>query len=281
MSEPVILVTGATGLLGPYLVDRARTVGRTFGLARSGADIDCDLTDTDAAAAVITDLSPDLVVHAAAQSDVDECERHPDAADQINRGATKNIAAALPGNAFLVYFSSIAVYPDTAGPHREGSEDPVNVYGRTKLAGEHAAQTHPHTLILRTSMFGPSRNPARMSLSDFILTKLRQQEPLQLFADELFSPLHVETLSDLTMRLAQARTTGVFNANARDGMSKAEFGQAIATAHNLRTDRINIVDSRDLPGRTRRALDMRLDPKRLEDTIGETMPSLEEEIARL
>ena len=73
----------------------------------------------------------------------------------------------------------------------------------------------------------------------------------------------------------------MFNANARDGMSKAECGQALATAHDLPTDRINIVDSRDIPGRTRRALDMRLDPKRLEDTIGETMPSLKEEIARL
>jgi dTDP-4-dehydrorhamnose reductase len=281
MSKPTILVTGATGLLGPYLLERARSAGQALGLARSGTDIVCDLTDATSVREVIRETKPNLVIHAAAMSDVDVCERDPDTADRINRGATQTIADALPNDAFLVFFSSIAVYPDTTGPHTEDGTDPVNVYGHTKLAGESAALTHTETLVLRTAMFGPSRNPGRMSLSDFILSKLQGNETLPLFEDELFSPLHVETLADITIRAGLARMTGVFNAASHDGMSKADFGRAIAVAKDLPTTGMHIVNSRRLPGRVRRALDMRLDPARLEATLGGTMPSLTAEIARL
>lgn len=281
MTKPVILVTGATGLLGPYLLERARSEGRAFGLAQSGTDITCDLTDANSVHQVIREIEPDLVIHAAAMSDVDMCERDPDAADQINRGATQTIADALPADALLVYFSSIAVYPDTTGPHKEDGTGPINVYGRTKIMGECAAQSHRNVLVLRTAMFGPSRNTDRMSLSDFILTRLQGNEKLSLFEDELFSPLHVETLANITIRAGLAQMTGVFNAASHDGMSKAEFGRAIAAAKHLPTTGISIVDSRDMAGRTRRALDMRLDPALLEAALGERMPSLTEEIALL
>lgn len=281
MSEPVIIVTGATGLLGPYLLDHARQQGRAYGLARSGADVNCDLTDLDAVTHNVADIAPDIIIHAAAESDVDVCERDPDAADRINRGATENIVNAMPDNAFLVYFSTIAVYPDTAGPHVEGTENPVNVYGRTKLAGEQAARTQPKSLVIRTAMFGPSRNPGRMSLSDFIVAGLRDGRSFNLFGDELFSPLHVDTLAGLTLDAVEAGLSGTFNAASHDGMSKAEFGFAIAGALKLPTDGIRVSDSRQVSSRTRRALDMRLDPSRLESALGKTMPSLEQEIARL
>ena len=89
MSKPTILVTGATGLLGPYLLERARSAGQALGLARSGTDIVCDLTDATSVREVIRETKPNLVIHAAAMSDVDVCERAPDTADRINRGATQ------------------------------------------------------------------------------------------------------------------------------------------------------------------------------------------------
>ena len=82
---------------------------------------------------------------------IDAAEAAPDAANVGNRVTTANLAAALPTTSTLVYISTDQVYPNVAGPHREGSKAPVNVYGTTKLLGERAASAHPRALILRTA----------------------------------------------------------------------------------------------------------------------------------
>lgn len=276
-----ILITGATGLLGPHLVEKGASVGRLTTLARSNADIACDLRDLEAARSAIQKVKPDIVLHAAALTNVDECELDPEAAENTNHRAVANIVDAMRGAGLLVFFSSIAVYPDEAGPHKEGTEAPVNIYGSTKLRGEQAAFRHPNALIFRAAMFGPSRNPARQSLSDFIIAKLRRREPIDLFEDELFSPLHVATLATLAFEAAKKGLTGVYNAASRDGLTKAEFGMSIASWLNLPTDMVRIKNSRTVEKRTKRALDMRLDPSRLEQMLAKQMPSLEQEIRLL
>lgn len=281
MVRPVILITGVGGLLGPYLMDAASAVGRAVSLARSSGDYRCDLCDADAVRNILDAVRPDVVLHAAAMTDVDECERNPGAADRANHRATAILADALALDTFLVAYSTIAVYPDTPGPHVEGSEAPVNVYGRTKLAGERAALRRDRSLVLRTMLVGPSRVARRMSFSDFIISNLREGRPITLFRDVLFSPLHVQTLAKLTMDAVRAGLTGVYNAAPRDGMSKADFGFAVAAKFSLATDSLTVDSSRAMADRAPRATDTRLDAGRLEKALGHRMPTIAEEIARL
>lgn len=278
-SQLRIAVTGATGLLGPWLVDELSKIGSVsaLGLSRGHA---VDLSDRERTRAVVGDLAPDIVVHAMALADVDACERRPEDAARLNEAATRNVVEACGAAARFVYISTDQVYGDVAGPHTEDVVAPVNVYGASKLAGERAALAHPNSLVLRTNMFGPSRSPHRSSLSDTMAAAFREGRAITLFEDSLFSPLHLATLATLVAELARGELTGVFNLASRQGFSKADFGVALARHLGLSTSAA-VRGSSVAPGRVRRARDLRMDPTRLERALQREMPTLQQEITKL
>ena len=281
MKDKVILVTGATGLLGPYIMDGVKGLGRVVGLARKGAQVILDITDRDAVAKKIESLSPHIVIHAAALTDVDTCEKDPEAAFLLNRDATGFIAESLLPSSRLVYISTDQVYPDGEGPHTEGTEDPVNVYGKSKFEGEVRALSHSGTLVLRTNIFGKSRTPGRASLSDFVIESLSQGKHIQLFEDIFFSPLSMETACKIIFDAVERGLTGIYNMGSREGMSKKDFAMMVAARKGLSTRTTRPVKSASNPGRAPRPRDMRLNVSRLELALERKMPTLEEEIGSL
>jgi dTDP-4-dehydrorhamnose reductase len=275
------LITGATGLLSDYLIEVCGKHGAVTTTARSGGDRRCDLTDRAAVRSLLSDVVPDVVVHAAGLTDVDRCEREPDEAMAVNRDAGANIASLLPPSARLVFVSTDQVYPDIAGPHAEDAVGPVNVYGQSKLAGEQAALQHPGALVLRTNFFGPSRRDGRASLSDFVIRSLSTRQSATFFSDILFSPLHMATLGDLVVEAAGSGMTGVFNAGCRNGASKADFALAVARHKGLQTETSRIGSSSVMPDRAKRPRDMRMAVGRIEHALGRPMPTLDQEVAKL
>lgn len=281
VTRPTFLITGATGLLGPYLVKSFSEHGRVVTTARRAGDAPCDLTDAAAVSALVREVNPDHVIHAAAMTNVDLCETKPADADAANRLATQNLADAMLDGSRLLYISTDQVYPDVAGPHVEGTERPINEYGRSKLAGELAALSRPGSLIARTNLFGPSITPGRASLSDFVVSALREGREITVFSDVRFSPLHLVTLSALLAELTRAGVTGTFNVGSRDGMSKADFAFAIAKHLGLSTERTRVGRSTEMPARAPRTADLRLDVLKVEQAVGRRMPTCLDEIARL
>jgi dTDP-4-dehydrorhamnose reductase len=276
-----ILVTGAAGLLAPFIHAAGAGLHWIEMTARNDASFPCDLTDRPAVATMTASIAPDMVIHCAAMTNVDGCETDPAAADRGNRLTCENLAVTLPATCHLINISTDQVYPDLSGPHGEGTEDPVNAYGRSKLAGEQAILRHPGGLVLRTSFFGPSKTPGRQSLSDFVTESLSANKNITLFEDILFSPLHTDTLVELIFELVDRRTTGTFNLACRDGLSKAEFALRIARHLGLQTETATIGISVSQPGRAVRAADLRMNPARLEQVLGRQMPTLQQEIERL
>jgi len=280
MTAPTILVTGAFGLLGPYLTDAAGSVGAVVASGRSDG-VACDLTQAGEVRRLLDHAQPDIILHAAALTDVDACERDPARADQLNRGIVANVVAEITRETMFVLFSTDQVYPDSVGPHAVGTEDPVNAYGRSKLAGEGAARSHGRSLVLRTNLFGPSQTRGRESLSDFVARRLSSSEGADLFVDVLFSPLHMATLAALALEVAAMGLTGVFNAGSREGMSKYDFGIAVADQLNLPTSEARPARSDDLPARAPRPHDLRLDVGTFEASLGRVMPTLLDEVQKL
>ncbi len=275
------VVTGATGFLGPFLFDAFQALGRTVGVSRHSSTHCCDLTDRAAVRSMMGDLKPDVLVHAAALTDVDQCERNPVLAQRTNCEATANLIEFLPDNATLIYVSTDQVYPSSGAPHAEGNEAPVNVYGSSKLAGEHAAKRWPRSLVLRTNLFGVSRGAGGSSLVDFLVAKFRSREPVSLFTDVLFSPLHVTTMAAFAVECLRRKLTGTFNLGTRDGMSKCDFALAVANHLGLSAEQARRAESVSLPNRAPRPLDMRLDVSRIEQALGRRMPTLADEITKL
>lgn len=277
----VALITGSTGFFGPYLTKSLQHTFNVVGLARHGADFCIDITNKSELSRVLNTVKPDVVFHLAAHSDVDYCEKHPAEAYELNLLATENIISLIDRKTNLVFLSSIAVYPDTPGPHFENDAAPVNVYGETKLFAEQVIRKRQNHLIIRTSIFGKSLKEGRQSLSDFIIANGKSGERLELFGDELFSPLHAETLADLISKAVSKGLNGTFNAGASDGMTKAEFGLATLDHFGISNSNVKIIASLKKIGRAKRGLDMRLNSDKLSAALMSKMPSLKEEISKI
>ncbi len=145
-----ILLTGASGLLGRSLMPSlaplaAGSSGTLVGLAYSRAAaplISLDLTAEAAVRAAFAGYSPDLVVHSAAERRPDAVDGNPAAAEKLNVGATALLARlAAARRARFVYVSTDYVFDGSNPPYRPDSPtNPLNAYGRMKLAGEDAVR---------------------------------------------------------------------------------------------------------------------------------------------
>src|SRR5215470_9129419 len=159
-----IIVTGGSGMLGHCLMGLARDRYDVWGSYHTHrvdipgcAMFKMDVTDEAEVRAELNTIRPDSVVHAAALTDVDECEKSPEKCKLINSEGTK-IAAKVTQDlgAQFIYISSDYVFNGPTGGYREGdTPDPVNRYGESKLlAEEYARQLCSGPLIVRTRMFG-------------------------------------------------------------------------------------------------------------------------------
>lgn len=142
-----ILVTGFTGLVGLDLTKRASQKDRVIGISRGKIEnsldgrlesFNVDLLDEERVLWVLRKTQPDLVLHLAAATHVDQCEKDPELARRQNVEATKILAKACKETGVILgYCSTDYVFPKTGGPFSENDKtDPINIYGQTKLEGE-------------------------------------------------------------------------------------------------------------------------------------------------
>jgi dTDP-4-dehydrorhamnose reductase len=163
---------------------------------------------------------PDLVLHAAAWTDVDGAEADPGAARAVNVDGTHNVAAV---GAPVVYYSTDYVFNGRKGaPYVESDEpDPLSIYGLTKLAGERAAG--PDAWVVRSSwLFGPGRH-------NFVLTMLRlgrERDEVAVVDDQRGCPTYVGHLAAATRELVE-RERGIWHLAADGECSWAELAEAI------------------------------------------------------
>ena len=211
-----VLVTGAGGQLGRYLVPAARRSGATviaFGSrAAPGIDVAIDLADREAAVNAIRSASPDVVIHAAACTDVDGIERDPRRGESSNAWATRNVAnATRDSRGYLIAVSTDMVFPGDGGaPYAEDATPaPISAYGRSKLDAESAALDADSTFaVARTAWLygGAGKHFPRT-----VLTVLRDRGGIDVVDDERGSPTYAADLADALVQLVVKRGRGVFH----------------------------------------------------------------------
>ena len=278
-----VLVTGATGLLGCILVPFLRSRGHQVicaGYSRV-SDLNIDLTNYEKVVHALDHANPKVIVNLTALTDVDRCETHPNEAYLLNVKTVENLCVwmktIMGRDCHLVQISTDQVY-DGPGPHSEDELSICNYYAMSKLAGEFVAATVSHT-ILRTNFVGRSQRDGRVSLTDWLYLALRDNTPVNIFNDVIFSPLAINTLCDCIERSVVERPNGVFNLGSRYGMSKADFAFAFATALGFQTNNLRRVNaSSRLKMVARRPADMRMNSERFERLMGLKLPRLEHEI---
>ncbi|HKV27020.1 MAG TPA: SDR family oxidoreductase [Candidatus Acidoferrales bacterium] len=280
-----LLITGATGLLGSNLIRQAAESYEVIGWSRSSAGMlsSCtfacvDLVNADATRRRLRELRPDVIVHCAAMTDVDRCEREPDVARAINVEATQTLAEwCAQSSARFIFISSDSVFDGRRGHYHEDDQPaPINEYARTKLCAEEVAKgCCRDALILRTNFYGRNFNQ-KLSLGEWMLEKLTRRERLPAFAGVRFTPLLVNHLGRIILELIARGAKGVFHAAARNDCSKYEFALLIAKTFGLPGDDVLPAQLKDFGFRAQRPKNTTLAVDKISRFLGKEMPSVEE-----
>jgi dTDP-4-dehydrorhamnose reductase len=285
-----IAVTGALGLLGANLVVENATRGcRTLALARKEfpdwplvQSACCDLRDVGRLSAILEQEQPASIVHCAALTNVDWCESNPEAAKELHVDVSRELAAiARQIGAKFVYISTDSVFDgETGGYFETDPTNPLNVYARTKLAGEVAVvEAYPDSLLIRTNLYGWNLQ-LKNSLAEWVLGKLESSTSFPGFQDVIFNPLLVNDLADLILEMLAGDFTGLYHVAASDACSKFEFAVRLASVFGLNGNLIQPASSADIHFKARRPGNTSLDTSRFVKALGRRTPTVLEGLQR-
>ena len=278
-----ILITGASGLLGNYLTLHLR---RSFEIIthslKSKTEYNGDLADFDFVKSMLEESVPDIIINLVALTNVDECELNPKSAYDLNTLTVLNLVRSLQvkDQCLLIHISTDQLY-DGNGKSSESDIKPSNYYSYSKFLGEVYASQYKKHVILRTNFFGPCNGLTKKSFSDWIIDSCKNQIPITLFSDVLFSPLHMHSIIDALGKVISNPFFGTFNLGSHLGFSKREFGLKLAAHLNLNFDNVTEGNVGDFNLKAYRPRDMRMDLTRFEKTYQYKLPTLEEEIKKI
>jgi dTDP-4-dehydrorhamnose reductase len=220
-----IVITGAAGMLGQDVVRTARAANHeVVPLARE----DLDLLDGALVRRIVAREIPNAVINCAAWTDVDGAEAHEDAATRVNGEAAGMLAAAAAEvGASIVHPSTDYVFDGTASrPYVESNPtDPVNAYGRSKLAGEHAvAAGNARHFVVRTSwLFGAGGR----NFVETMLGLAGAGGPVLVVRDQVGCPTFTGHLAEALVRLVDGESYGLHHIAGGGQCSWFEFANEI------------------------------------------------------
>ena len=286
----MILVTGASGLLGVNLVTTARGMGRpvagtchrhlihvpdvpTYAL---------DLTDATATRKFVEQLRPDAIIHCAAATDLDWCEDHPAETELINAKVPAILAEiARELRVQFVHISTDAVFDGArSGYSEDDTPAPLSVYAESKLHGEQEVlKQFTAALVARVNIYGWNAQP-KQSLAEWMLDQLHTKKQLNGFVDVYFCPMLANDLAETLLDMLDRGLTGVYHVVGSERISKYEFGRRLATKFGFDPDWVLPVRLAEVRLRAVRPLDVSLNAVKASRALGRSLPGVDEGLSR-
>jgi dTDP-4-dehydrorhamnose reductase len=281
-----ILITGANGQAG-YELCRCLTA---FGAIIAPTRAELDLSDANAVDVYLAKHQPDLIVNPAAWTAVDAAEAHQDEATRLNAALPAQLAKyADKHNAYFVHYSTDYVYAGTGDkPWLEtDTPAPLSVYGHTKLAGDQAVANHcKNHLIFRTSWVYSDRG------NNFLKTMLKlgtQRDSLNIVNDQYGVPTDTRMIAEVTALaiyrklLNQPIESGVYHLVNKGittwyGFAEAIFKHARLNSLPLLLNNLGGISTAEFPTAAARPANSRLDVSKLENALGITLPSWQQQL---
>ena len=262
-----VAVVGSSGQLGTDLVKVLVKAGHYEVFALTHREIEC--TDPVSIEKALTTASPDAVVNCAAFVRVDDAEDRPDDAFRVNSlGALSVARACARMNALCVYISTDYVFDgNKRSPYVESDTPrPINVYGVSKVAGEHLVQqTCPRWLIARmASLFGQAGSSGKGgNFVETILAKAKTGEPLRLVSDVRMSPTYTHDAARALEVLLRQRAAGLFHLANAGHCTWYEFARRALEIVGL-ANSVEAIASASYPMKARRPQDSSLESTKLD-----------------
>ena len=281
----MILVTGASGLLGAAIILRAREMGeRVAGVSNRhlfrvpGVDAySVDLRDFAAARKIIMTLRPASVIHCAAATDVDWCEGHPELAHRLNVCASAFLAElAREMNAKLIYVSTDSVFDGDKGNYSENDlPDPLNIYAKTKfMAEQEVLRIHPSPLVVRVNIYGWNAQN-KQSLAEWMLGQLSAGKQVPGFSDVYFSPMLANDLAEILLTMLDRGMSGLYHVAGSESISKYEFASRLATTFGFKPEHVLPIRAAEAKVRAPRPHNTSLSTWKVSKDLGSAMPNVE------
>jgi len=283
-----ILLIGASGQVGWELARTLSGLGKLLTTTRGQrGDLSLDAGNPEQLEATLDSVSPDVIVNAAAYTAVDKAETESEVATRLNAQAPALIGAwAARHRALVIHYSTDYVFDGAKdAPYLESdTPNPINVYGRSKLAGDHALiASSCNALILRVSWVYGMRG------SNFLLTMQRlmqERESLSIVDDQLGTPTWCRTIAQVTATVlarspddetARRSLRGIYHLAPQGETSW--FGFATAIRDKLGLDcTLDPIPASAYPTPAARPANSRMDASKLRDTFGIELPTWEHEL---
>lgn len=226
-----ITVIGANGQLGSDVVKAFALAGdEVFSLTHT----DIDLASMDSVGARMQGIRPDVVVNTAAMHHVENCEKDPALAFAVNGIGARNLAmAAKEVNATVIHVSTDYVFDGAKrSPYEEEDvPNPLNVYGNTKLAGEHFVRSmaDKHFVVRTSAIYGksPCRAKGGLNFIELMLKLARERGEVKVVDSEFVTPTSTVEIAKQIFALSRSDAYGLYHATAEGSCSWHEFAKEI------------------------------------------------------
>jgi dTDP-4-dehydrorhamnose reductase len=226
-----IAVIGSDGQLGNDIVSAFERHGDVVHALRHA---DIEISELDSVASALESIQPNLIINTAAMHHVENCEREPATAFAVNGIGAGNLAdVARKLDAVLMHVSTDYVFDGRKGsPYTENdSAAPLNVYGITKLAGEHfiRAKMEKYFIVRTSALYGtsPCRAKGGLNFVELMLKLAHERGEVKVVSSEIVSPTSTSELAQQMVKLSRSQSYGLYHATAEGSCSWYEFAREI------------------------------------------------------
>lgn len=238
-----------------------------------------DITDADSVSQGLEAACPELVVLCAAMTNVDQCEREPDAAYKVNMEGSFNVASECRSAGIkMVYISTDYVFNGLKGGryHEFEPADPLSVYARSKLEGERVTlDADRNNLVCRVSVvYGWNRLNRKSNFVSWTVDSLRRGQEIRLYDDQFVSPTYAPAAARDILELSLGKLKGICHTSGPDCLSRYDIGTTVAEVFGLDASLIRAVSTAEMPLLAKRPARSCLGVDLAESELGRPMTSL-------
>lgn len=283
------LVTGGSGLIGYNLLQNLNNSNHEIysfyneNKPMIGASFKIKLVDSQSISKKIGEIKPDVIIHLAAVTNVDQCETEKELANSINVKATQILAhEASNQDIFLIYVSTDYVFDGKKGAYKEDDQpNPLNYYGLSKLEGEIAVQKNcSKYCIARTSTpFGI--HPSKKSFPIWVIENLKNGKEIKAVINQFTSPTYTSNLSRMLMEIAIKKLNGKIHLAGATRISRFELAKLVSAKLKLDDRLIKPISINEINWLAKRPEDSSLDVTKASTLLQEKPMNIKESIDHL
>ena len=275
-----IMITGAYGQLGYALSKR---LAENHDVIRTGSNIPkyeqgikLNILNQVYMNEVIKSTLPDLIINLAAMTNVDGCEKNPDAAREVNIAGVQHLCDTFNGK--IIHLSTDYVFDGKSGPYSEDDDvNPINIYGETKLASERILMdNNSDNLVIRANVLYDESPFTNASFLNWVISSLRAEKAISVVDDQSNNPTWTSSISDIISLCIDNSVNGIMHWGDADYLTRIDFANKIAKKYELSSALIKPVSTKSFSQIASRPLKCGLKSDKLINLLNVVPPTIDE-----